>query len=177
MPGHKLSFWLMPHSHSSQDVSRAFLPIPSVVVWVEWKEQHLWRWFHCVWSAHLCVVRNLFFRFWTLFSITSFDSFNYVPEESVCSKFGLDFRLGNQISLSEIDVIDCEANSIFVGFAFVKMHSAQSICLGYLLSWRVFQLIVKTIYCPSFNFSWCCLRQHFFWCKETFECFEGPSVG
>ena len=88
------------------------------------------------------VLFESFFRFWTFFPIAAFGSFHY--EESVCSEFSFDFSLGHQITLSEVDVIDCEAHSIVVGFVFVKIHSAQSICVGYLLSWCVLQLIVET---------------------------------
>ena len=72
------------------------------------------------------------------------DSFHYVLEESVCSKFSFYFCLGHQITLGEVDVIDCEAHSIVVRFVFVKIHSSQSVCMGYLLSWRVLQFLVKT---------------------------------
>ena len=71
-----------------------------------------------------------FFRFWTLIPIADFDSFHYNLEESVCSKFSFDFSLGHQITLSEVDVIDCDAHSIVVGFVFVKIHSSQNICMG-----------------------------------------------
>ena len=67
-----------------------------------------------------------------------------VLEESVCSKFSFDFSLGQQITVGEVDVIDCEAHSIVVRFVFAEIHSAQSICMGYLLSWCALQLIVET---------------------------------
>ena len=59
-------------------------------------------------------------------------------------QFRFGFCMGPHITLSEVDVIDCEAKSTVVGFVFVKIHSVQSICVGYLLSWRVLQLIVET---------------------------------
>ena len=53
------------------------------------------------------------------------------------------FCLGHQVTLGEGDDIACEAHSIVVRFVFVEIHSAQNICMVYLASWRVLQLIVK----------------------------------
>ena len=93
----------------------------------------------CKVSASFCC-SNPFSASKNFFPIAAFDSFHYVLEESVCFNFSFDFFLGHQITLGEVEYIDCEAHSIVVRFVFVKIHSAQSICMGYLLSWRVLQL-------------------------------------
>ena len=101
-------------------------------------------------SATLCC--SILFSASELFcQNAAFDSFQHVLEVAVCSIFSFDSSLGHQITLSEVDVIDCEAHSIVVGFVFVEIHSAQSICMGHLLSWCVFELIVEAhkSYCPS----------------------------
>ena len=77
------------------------------------KETTVWRWFYCVLSVNLCVVRTLF-PLLNIFSICRFDSFHYVPEESVSSNFSFDFCLFHQITSSDVDVIDCEAPLIVV---------------------------------------------------------------
>ena len=96
----------------------------------------------CKVSASFCCSNP--FSASTLFPIAAFDSFHYVPEESVRSKFSFEFCLGHQITVGEVDAIDCEAHSIVVRFVFAKIHSAQSICMGYLLSWCVPQLKDET---------------------------------
>ena len=58
--------------------------------------------------------------------------------------FQVVFFLGDEISFNEVDVIDCEAHSIFIGFVIIKVHSAQSICVGFLFSWHQLELKVET---------------------------------
>ena len=48
------------------------------------------------------------------------------------------------VTLSEVDVIDCEAHSIVVGFVITKNHSAERICVVYLISRCLIQIKVKT---------------------------------
>ena len=69
-----------------------------------------------------------FFRFLKLLPIVEFISVHYVSEEYVCFEFSFDFCVAEKITLNELDVVECEAQSIVFGFFNIKNPCALNIC-------------------------------------------------
>ena len=125
----------------------------------------------CIVIAFFCC-SSPFFHLWTLFPTAALNFFYDDLKGSVYFKFSFGDCWDYQITLKKVDVVECERHSIVFGFVIIKSYSAQSMCVGHLLSWCLFQLKLKILqsYCPFCDSSWWWLRDLIL-CKETSEWF------